>query len=59
MLSFLDTASFDDVRRTKERYEHPAIELVVKRDGVVVGLMDIECEEAPVPYAKSGRDSVA
>jgi ribosomal protein S18 acetylase RimI-like enzyme len=47
VLSFLDTSFFDDVRRTKERYENPAIELVAERAGEIVGLIDIECEEVP------------
>ena len=44
VLSFLDSAYFDDVRREKERYEHPALELVAERDGEIVGLIDVECE---------------
>jgi ribosomal protein S18 acetylase RimI-like enzyme len=47
VLSFLDSAFFDDVRQTKEHYEHPAIELVAARAGEVVGLIDVECEEVP------------
>jgi ribosomal protein S18 acetylase RimI-like enzyme len=46
-LSFLGSAYFDDVRRGKERYERPSIELVAEEDGVVVGLLDVECEEEP------------
>jgi len=45
VLSFLDSAFYDDVRREKERYEHPAIELVAERDDKIVGLIDVECEE--------------
>jgi ribosomal protein S18 acetylase RimI-like enzyme len=47
VLSFLDTAFFDDVRREKEHYEHPAIELVAESGGEVVGLIDVECETEP------------
>lgn len=47
VLSFLDSAFFDDVRRSKEHYEHPAIELVAERGGEIVGLIDVECEEQP------------
>ena len=47
VLSFLDTAFFDDVRQVREQYEHPAIELVAERAGQIVGLIDVECEEAP------------
>lgn len=45
VLSFLGSAFFDDVRREKERYEHPAIALVAEDDGEIVGLIDVECEE--------------
>ena len=47
VLSFLDSAFYDDVRTTKEAYEHPAIELVAEREGEIVGLIDVECEEEP------------
>ena len=47
VLSFLDSAFFDDVRQAKEHYEHPAIELVAERAGEIVGLIDVECEELP------------
>ena len=44
VLSFLDTAYFDNVLREKEKYENPAIELVAIEDGIVVGLLDVEYE---------------
>jgi len=47
VLSFLETAYFDSVFRHKPRYDHPAIELVAERDGAIVGLIDVECEETP------------
>jgi ribosomal protein S18 acetylase RimI-like enzyme len=47
VLSFLDSAFYDDVRREKERYDNPAVELVAERDGVIVGLIDVECETEP------------
>ena len=47
LLAFLDSAFFDDVRRTKERYQQPAIELVAEDDGEIVGLLDAECELEP------------
>jgi ribosomal protein S18 acetylase RimI-like enzyme len=47
-LSFLGSAYFDDVRREKERYERPSIELVAGDEGGrIVGLVDVECEETP------------
>lgn len=45
VLSFLDSAFFDDVRQAKEHYQNPAIELVAARGGEIVGLIDVECEE--------------
>ena len=47
VLSFLGSAYFDDVRREKERYERPSIELVAEEDGEITGLIDVECEQAP------------
>lgn len=44
VLSFLDTAYFDNVLREKETYENPAIELVAEEEGHIVGLIDIEYE---------------
>jgi ribosomal protein S18 acetylase RimI-like enzyme len=35
------------VRRSKEHYEHPSIELVAEREGEIVGLIDVECDDAP------------
>ena len=47
VLGFLDSAFFDDVRREKEHYDGPAIELVAVADDMVVGLLDVELEPAP------------
>jgi ribosomal protein S18 acetylase RimI-like enzyme len=47
VLGFLDSAFFDDVRREKEHYDGPAIELVAVAGGLVVGLLDLELEPAP------------
>ena len=47
VLSFLDSAFFDDVRQAKEHYEHDAIELIAELHGEIVGLLDVECETAP------------
>jgi GNAT superfamily N-acetyltransferase len=47
VLSFLDSAFFDDVRREKEHYANPAIELVAEHAGEIVGLLDVECELEP------------
>lgn len=47
VLSFLDTAYFDNVYTEKERYEHPSIELVAEVDNQIVGLLDVEYEREP------------
>ncbi|MFD2830393.1 GNAT family N-acetyltransferase [Corticicoccus populi] len=47
VLSFLNTAYYDNVLQKKEMYNHPAIELVAVIDGQVVGLIDIEYENEP------------
>lgn len=44
VLSFLDTAYFDNVLKEKEIYENPAMELVAEEEGQIVGLIDIEYE---------------
>jgi ribosomal protein S18 acetylase RimI-like enzyme len=44
VLSFLDTAYFDNVLREKETYDNPSIELVAVLDDQIAGLMDIEYE---------------
>jgi GNAT superfamily N-acetyltransferase len=61
VLAFLDSAYFDDVRREKEHYPGPAIELVAELEGQIVGLIDVECEKErgtvcspPAPGAPDG-----
>ena len=59
VLGFLDSAFFDDVRREKEHYLGPAIELVAVADGLVVGLLDLELEPASgVLWDTSARGGV-
>ncbi|WP_456278916.1 GNAT family N-acetyltransferase [Bacillus sp. AK128] len=45
ILSFLDTAYFDNVLKEKEKYINPSIELVTVIEGQIVGLIDIEYEK--------------
>jgi ribosomal protein S18 acetylase RimI-like enzyme len=47
VLSFLNTAYYDNVLKEKEVYENPSIELVAIMDDQVVGLIDIEYELEP------------
>ncbi|HHY09908.1 MAG TPA: GNAT family N-acetyltransferase [Firmicutes bacterium] len=60
VLSFLDTAYFDNVYRKKERYENPSVELVAESGGKIVGLLDVEYESQPgqVCYLNSGVGAV-
>ena len=59
VLGFLDSAFFDDVRREKEQYDGPAVELVAVADGLVVGLIDLELGPAPgVPWETDARGGV-
>lgn len=44
VLSFLDTAYYDNVLKEKEKYENPSIELVAIEKGQIVGLLDVEYE---------------
>lgn len=44
VLSFLNTAYYDNVLKEKEKYINPSIELVAIVDGEVVGLIDVEYE---------------
>lgn len=44
VLSFLDTAYFDNVLKEKEKYNNPSIELIAETDNKIVGLIDIEYE---------------
>ncbi|NLY85415.1 MAG: GNAT family N-acetyltransferase [Tissierellia bacterium] len=44
VLSFLDTAYFDNVLREKEKYNNPSVELVAEIDNKIVGLIDVEYE---------------
>ncbi|MEM1290434.1 MAG: N-acetyltransferase [Cyanobacteria bacterium P01_H01_bin.162] len=46
VLSFLDSAYFDDVARAKPCYQNPAIEWVAADvSGNIVGFIDVECEQ--------------
>jgi ribosomal protein S18 acetylase RimI-like enzyme len=62
VLAFLDSAYFDDVQREKEHYSGQAIELVAEIRGLIVGLIDVECEEeagtvcsSPAPGGPDGQ----
>ena len=54
VLSFLQTAYFDNVLTEKERYDNPAIELVAEIDGRIVGLIDVEYETEELTVCSRG-----
>lgn len=45
VLSFLDSAYYDNVLREKEKYENPALELVVEEGDQIIGFIDLEYDE--------------
>jgi GNAT superfamily N-acetyltransferase len=47
ILSFLDSAYYDDIYQNKEIYENPSIELLSIVDDQVIGILDIEYETNP------------
>ncbi|HUQ22582.1 MAG TPA: GNAT family N-acetyltransferase [Gaiellaceae bacterium] len=47
VLAFLDSAFYDAVETEKERYAHPAIELVAEDGSEIVGLLDLEVALGP------------
>lgn len=55
VLSFLNTAYFDNVLQKKETYAQPAIELVAIADQQVIGLLDIEYEVRPHTVCSRGE----
>ncbi|WP_078379981.1 GNAT family N-acetyltransferase [Sutcliffiella halmapala] len=55
VLSFLDTAYYDNVLQEKERYENPSIELVAVIHNQIVGLLDIEYEEKERTVCSRGK----
>lgn len=55
VLSFLDTAYFDNVLNKKEKYQNPAIELVAIYNNQVVGLLDIEYEKEEKTVCTNGN----
>ncbi|WP_409369781.1 GNAT family N-acetyltransferase [Lysinibacillus sp. 38-6] len=55
VLSFLNTAYFDNVLQKKETYAQPAIELVAIADQQVIGLLDIEYEVQPHTVCSRGE----
>ena len=44
VLAFLDTAYYDSVYNSKEKYENPAIELVSEEEGIITGILDLELD---------------
>jgi GNAT superfamily N-acetyltransferase len=59
VLSYLDSAYYDDVQTRKERFKNPVIDLVAVDDDKVIGLIEIECESKPGEYCQKGPDPAA
>ncbi|MNJ70301.1 Acetyltransferase (GNAT) family protein [compost metagenome] len=57
MLSFLDTAYYDNVLKEKEHYDNPSIELVALESDEVIGFIDIELD-TPSGRVCSNRSGV-
>jgi ribosomal protein S18 acetylase RimI-like enzyme len=55
VLSFLDTAYYDNVFKEKEKYKNPAIELVAVENGQIVGLLDIEYDDKEKTVCTKGE----
>ncbi|WP_042221846.1 GNAT family N-acetyltransferase [Oceanobacillus manasiensis] len=55
VLSFLDTAYYDNVLKEKEKYENPAIELVAVENDQIVGLLDIEYDDKEKTVCTKGE----
>ncbi|WP_010095195.1 GNAT family N-acetyltransferase [Ornithinibacillus scapharcae] len=55
VLSFIDTAYFDNVLNKKEEYQNPAIELVAVEGGQIVGLLDIEYDNREKAICTKGE----
>ncbi|MUK88690.1 GNAT family N-acetyltransferase [Ornithinibacillus sp. L9] len=55
VLSFLQTAYYDNVLQEKETYENPAIELVAVKDDQLVGLIDVEYEKTERTLCSRGN----
>lgn len=55
VLSFLDTAYYDNVFKEKEKYDNPSIELVAVEDKQIVGLLDIEYEAIESSVCSRGK----
>ena len=45
LLSFYDTSYCEDVLHKKPRYDHDVIDLVAEEEGMIVGFIEVECEE--------------
>ncbi len=58
VLSFLNTQYFNDVYQKKEVYEAESIELVALENDQVIGLIDIEIENAPQDFC-SNKDTLS
>lgn len=47
VLSFLESSFYDDVQRSREKYENPVIQIVAINEEEVIGFLDCEYETKP------------
>lgn len=59
VLSYLDSAYYDDVHTRKSVFSNPVIDLVAECDSKIVGLIEIECETEPGTLCRDGAGPAA
>lgn len=58
VVSFLDSSYFNDVKREKEIYLHPAVCLVAEEKGQIAALLDVELDADELVCTGEGRGAV-
>lgn len=58
VVAFLDSSYRNDVRTSKETYNHPSTSLVAEDQGRIVGLLDMELDSEDISYPEAGRGAM-
>lgn len=58
VVSFLDCSYFNDVKTSKDIYEHPSISLVAEEDNRIIGFIDVEIDSDDLTGSSSERGAV-
>ena len=60
LVSFHDSAYYDDVYTKKPIFDNPSLELVAEIDGKIIGVLDLEKDnkDASICYCKSGSGAM-